>query len=94
MTVPEALVRYRFRDSIHGSFRQTRLWGRYQARVYRDFPEIVPPRGVRLALREWFDLLKALARARHRSDAARCAVRLGYSVGRLGGSVRYRVLYL
>src|SRR5437763_9114159 len=93
--LPEPLHRYRFRSSIRGLFSQTRVWGYYEVLLYREFREpLVPPRSASLALSEWFSALRELMAARSRADLARCAVRLGYSAGRLHGSLRYRVLFL
>ncbi len=93
--LPEPLHRYRFRNSIRGLFSQTRTWGCHEALVYRDFrAPFVPRRPPSLALSEWRVALRELIAARNRADLARCAVRLGYSVGRLHGSVRYGVFYL
>ena len=92
--LPEPLHRYRFRSSIRGLFSQTRVWGYQEALVYRDFrAPAVPRRSASLALSEWFSVLRELMAARSRADLARCAVRLGYSAGRLHGSLRYRVFY-
>jgi glycosyltransferase involved in cell wall biosynthesis len=91
----EPLHRYRFRNSIRGLFNQTRVWGYYEVLLYREFRgPLVPARSASLALSEWFSALRELMAARRRSDLARCAVRLGYSAGRLHGSLRHRVLYL
>jgi glycosyltransferase involved in cell wall biosynthesis len=90
----QPLVRYRFRDTIPGLFNQTRHWGYYEALVYRDFgPDFAHRRRASLALSEWVGIMRELAAARNRAGLARFAVRLGYSVGRLQGSLRYRVFY-
>jgi glycosyltransferase involved in cell wall biosynthesis len=90
----EPLLRYRLRTSVRGLFRQTLFWGCYEALVYRDFgPTFVAPRAASLALSEWLGILRGLVTARGRADVARCAVRLGYSAGRLWGSLRHRVFY-
>jgi glycosyltransferase involved in cell wall biosynthesis len=92
--LPEPLHRYRFRSSIRGLFNQTRVWGYHEALVYREFREpLVPARSASLARSEWSSALRELIAARSRADLARCAVRLGYSTGRLQGSLRHRVFY-
>jgi GT2 family glycosyltransferase len=91
----EPLLNYRLRTSIRGLFAQTRAWGYAQALVHRDFgSEFVHPRSASVALSEWLGILQELLTARRRADLARFAVRLGYSVGRLQGSLRYHVFYL
>jgi glycosyltransferase involved in cell wall biosynthesis len=92
--LPEPLHRYRFRNSIRGLFNQTRVWGCYEVLLYREFREpLVPSRSASLALSEWSSALRELTAARSRADLARCAVRFGYSAGRLYGSLRYRVFF-
>jgi glycosyltransferase involved in cell wall biosynthesis len=90
----QALHRYRLRSTIGDLFHQTRMWGYCQPLVHRDFPRFVPRRPMSMVLSEWFLALRDLVGARSKADLARCAVRLGYSVGRLQGSVRHRVFYL
>lgn len=93
--LPEPLLRYRFRDSLGALFSQTRIWGCREALVHREFDAaFVPRRTLRLAVSEWLGVLGQLVAARNRTDLARFAVRLGYSVGRCQGSLRYRTLYL
>jgi glycosyltransferase involved in cell wall biosynthesis len=93
--LPAPLLRYRYRNSIRGLFNQTRVWGYQEALVYREFgAPLVARRPPSLARSEWFALLRQLMAARDRGDLARCAVRLGYSVGRLHGSLRFHVVYL
>ena len=92
--LPEPLHRYRFRNSIRGLFGQTRVWGFYEVVLYREFGDpFVPSRSALLALSEWFSALRELMAARNRADFARCAVRFGYSAGRLHGSLRHGVLF-
>jgi cellulose synthase/poly-beta-1,6-N-acetylglucosamine synthase-like glycosyltransferase len=93
--LPEPLFHYRLRNSIRGLFSQARAWGRAEVRVHRDFgPTFAARRPASLALSEWLGVLRQMAAARSRADLARCAVRLGYSVGRLQGSLRHHVFYL
>jgi glycosyltransferase involved in cell wall biosynthesis len=92
--LPEPLLRYRFRDSVGALFRQTRIWGCREALVHREFDvAFVARRTLRLAVSEWLGVVGELITARSKSDLARFAVRLGYSVGRLHGSLRYRTFY-
>jgi glycosyltransferase involved in cell wall biosynthesis len=92
--LPGPFVRYRLRDSIGGLFRQTRDWGCYQARAHREFgPRVMPRRSAWVVLREWATAARKLVTARTRGDVAQSAVRFGYCVGRLQGSLRYRTLY-
>jgi GT2 family glycosyltransferase len=93
--VPEAIYRYRYRQSLRGLFRQARLWGSSNVKLYRSFRASgMPGRPARLALADWRHALAHLARARSLDRLAVAAVQLGYCAGRLWGSVRYRVTYL
>jgi glycosyltransferase involved in cell wall biosynthesis len=93
--VPQALYRYRYRTTLRGLFRQARNWGKSNVLLYRHFREAgMPARTLRTATREWRDLLTGLICARSKTQLAPIVVRLGYSVGRLIGTLQYRVLYL
>ena len=92
--VPEAVYRYRYRDSLAGLFRQSRNWGRSNVLLYRTFKaQGMPGRSLRTALREWVAVLVGLLTSRSKTDAAPFVVRLGYCVGRLGGSLRFRQVF-
>jgi len=92
--VPNAVVHYRSRTTLLGMFRQHRNFGRARALLYRDYrADGMPPRGSKLALDEWWSVARAVPRLRSRAEAARWSRRLGRCVGRLQGSVRYRVWY-
>jgi GT2 family glycosyltransferase len=93
--VPEALYRYRYRATLGGLFRQARNWGRSNVLLYRQFRAAgMPGRTLREAAREWRDVLAGLARARSKAQLAPVIVRLGYCLGRMIGTVRYRCRYL
>jgi glycosyltransferase involved in cell wall biosynthesis len=93
--VADAVYRYRYRSSIRGLFRQTRNWGYSNALLYRTFRAAgMPGRAWSTTVLDWTDGLRRLARARSQPDLASAAVVLGYCVGRLIGSIRYRVRYL
>jgi glycosyltransferase involved in cell wall biosynthesis len=90
--VADAVLRYRYRDTLSGLFRQTRRQGSVTPLLYKRYREMGMER--RIALTAWLNLLVAALRARTKADLAPVIVQLGYRVGRLAGSVRYRVLYL
>jgi GT2 family glycosyltransferase len=92
--VPDAVVRYRYRPSLRSMFHQHRNFGRASALLYRTYRgQGMPGRATRTGLREWWQLSKGFLLIRSRADAARWSRRLGRNVGRLQGSVRYRVWY-
>jgi len=93
--LPTPLLRYRHRTTILGLHRQTRAWGYGQTLVFREFgPDVVPPRALRLAVSEWLTAARKLVGARSKADLAQVAVRFGYCIGRLQGSIRHRTLFL
>ena len=92
---PDAVVRYRYRDTLRGLYRQTRGYGLGQAALYRKFRRHgMPGRSLPLTVREWYWVFRAVTILRSRRGAALWFHMLGYRVGRLRGSVRFRTLYL
>lgn len=93
--VPSAVYRYRFRHSLWGLFCQTRNWGYSNALLHLEFRDAgMPARSLKEGFDEWRSVIAGLLRARTRKDLATIAVRGGYCVGRLMGSIRYGVRYL
>jgi hypothetical protein len=88
------LLRYRYRDSVKGLFLQSRAWGYGFARAHREFRSSVMRHPVRVVATEWTGAIRQLLAARSRAEFAQCAVRFGYSIGRLQGSLRFQTLYL
>jgi len=91
--VPDAVVHYRHRDNVLGMYRQARAYARAHVRLYRDYRHLGlgrPP--LAQAVISWAvtpaKFFLALT-ARHRF--ATWMARLGWRVGRLEASVRYRV---
>ncbi len=93
---PDALVNYRFRPTVWQAMRQAFDWGVAHARLYRDFRGAGLPRTrLRRAARLWArlavgvpDLVRDPAR---RGEWLR---HLAERLGRVAGSIRYRVLFL
>jgi glycosyltransferase involved in cell wall biosynthesis len=93
--VPGALYRYRHRDSPWGLYRQSLRWGTFLPLLYREFRSAgMSRRPLRAVLQGWAELSRQLLRARNKRDVAKLMVDVGYSLGRLRGSLRYRVLFL
>jgi peptidoglycan/xylan/chitin deacetylase (PgdA/CDA1 family)/glycosyltransferase involved in cell wall biosynthesis len=93
--VPEAVYRYRFRNTLTGMYRQTRNWGFSNALLYSRFREYgMPGRSIRMAIGDWLSAGAQFLKARSKKDLALAVVELGYCVGRAKGSVYYRVAYL
>jgi glycosyltransferase involved in cell wall biosynthesis len=90
--VADAVLRYRYRDSLSGLFRQTRRQGSVTPLLYKRYREMGMER--RVALTAWLNVVGAASRARTKADLAAVMVQIGYRVGRLAGSLRHRVIYL
>ena len=91
--VPNAVVHYRHRQTAVGMYRQARAYAHAHVRLYRDYRHLGlgrPP--LTRAAVSWaltpVKLLLALT-ARHRF--ATWMARLGWRVGRMEASIRYRV---
>jgi len=93
--IPEAVVRYRFRDSMWGLFSQTVHYGAGQVLLYRCHRSRGMPRRTRQMLRaELSKRVRTLLAVRDKGDLARWVHETGYLIGHVVGSVRWRTLYL
>ena len=92
---PRAILRYRYRDSLSGLFRQSRGYGLGQVALYRAHRHAGMPRRSPAELAwEAGSLVYRLLVTRSRLDFGLWLHRLGYNVGRVRGCFRYRVFYL
>lgn len=92
--VPEAVVRYRYRDTLGGTFAQARAYARKMALLQRRYVPAgahVPGRRT-WPLEGWKPVVRALPRTGTQAGRARLAWLLGWQAGRYAGSLRYRVL--
>jgi GT2 family glycosyltransferase len=93
--VPEAVVQYRYRDTVKGIFAQARTYGTAGPTLYSKYRRSgMPRRSKRAALRFHAAALVRLARARSKGDLAACVFLFGFRCGLIEGCVRNRVLYL
>jgi glycosyltransferase involved in cell wall biosynthesis len=93
--VPDALYRYRHRDTLWSLYRQALVWGTFLPLLHREFRSAgMPGRPPKVVFETWARVGRLLVTARTKADVAKLVVGLGYSLGRLRGSLRYRVLYL
>ena len=91
--VPEAVVHYRFRESLRETYSQAYLWGKYNVLLYKKYrPLGMPALTWRDGLLGWTALLRQLPRAVLRRRYARWMRRLAWRAGRLNGSITYRVV--
>jgi glycosyltransferase involved in cell wall biosynthesis len=93
--VPDAVVHVRLRHTLPGVMRQALHWAEYNVLMYKRYQRFGMPR---LTLREglmgWYSLLRNLPRVRSKADWARWVWGFGWRVGRLGGSIKYRIVGL
>jgi GT2 family glycosyltransferase len=93
--VADAVVRYRYRDTLGGIFAQARTYGTAGPTLYRRYRSLgMPRRPWRTAVRFHGAALVRLFRARSKADLAACAFLLGFRVGLVEGSVKSRAVYL
>jgi glycosyltransferase involved in cell wall biosynthesis len=93
--VPEAVVRYRFRDDLWSLFVQTFHYGTGQVLLYRRHRGLGMPRHTpRWIRRDISERVKALLEIRDKADLGRWLHHTGYMVGNIVGSLRWRTLYL
>jgi glycosyltransferase involved in cell wall biosynthesis len=92
--VPEAVYRVRYRDSLLELFRQGFAGSACAPLLYKRYRRAGMRRrtGAQI-MRSWTRLAVDLSKARNKADLAPLVVRLGRELGRLSGSIRYRVLF-
>ncbi|MEM7100819.1 MAG: glycosyltransferase [Pseudomonadota bacterium] len=93
--VNDAYIRYRFPKKYSQMYRQMRKLGQYHALVYRRYahhgmPRIQQPIG--RAWQRWRRWFRKLRRARTKAQRATLVRDLGWNIGRLYGSLRYRTM--
>jgi len=93
--VPEAVVYVRYRSTLRGIYRQARGYAEYNVILYKRYrPLGMPKLSWRRGARAWVRLFKHLPRIRSKGGLAAWTWQLGWRVGRLQGSLKYRVLAL
>ena len=92
---PDAVLHYRYRDTLRGIFTQAVRYGLSQPLLYRLYASAgMPRRPVREAAADWWRLLKRARHLRSRADVGAWLFLVGILVGRLRGSVRHRTVFL
>jgi glycosyltransferase involved in cell wall biosynthesis len=91
---PDAVIAYRHRGGERGLFDQFRSYGRAEPLLYRCFRDQGMDRpSAAEVIKRWARIGLRAAR-RDRVSRGRWLVEAGFSLGRLEGAVRHRVLYL
>jgi len=93
--VPEAVLRYRYRDHLGSIYRQARGYGYSGPMLYRRYRNAgMPRRRLHASLRFWLGPLRILLTARDRAGFAQVVFLVGFRVGMLRGTIAERVVYL
>lgn len=93
--VPDAVVRYRHRETLKEIFSQGRGYGASGPALYKNYGKLgMPRRSPTAVLRFHAAAVARLAAARSWSELASCLFLLGYRLGLLEGVARHRVFYL
>ncbi len=88
---PDAVVHIRFRSGL-ASFLQAYGYGFYNVRLYKEYlPRGMPRLGPRESLASLWGVLRGLPQLLRREARPRYVRRLGFRLGRLAGSLRFRV---
>jgi len=93
--VPEAVVHYRYRQTMEAHYLQARLWGEYRVLLYKKYrPLGMPELSWQAGVIGWLVLLKRLPRLLSQEGRVKWVRLFGQRVGRLQGCIKYRVLAL
>jgi GT2 family glycosyltransferase len=93
--VPEALMHYRYRQSLREMFSQARLYGRAEVDMYARYrAEGVPQIPLRRSVERWKDFMRHLPRLRYRAGRAWLFTELGNRIGRVEASLAKRTVML
>lgn len=93
--VPDAVLHVRYRVSLKAVYRQARGYAEYNVRLIQRYrPHGLPQPDWREGVYIWRHLLLQVFRLRTKVEWAKWLWQFGYRVGRLQGSLKYRVLAL
>lgn len=91
--VPDAVMHYRYRDTMAGLFAQARTWAEYNALLFKRYR---PPGSADNArwskwVTRWRDVAGIARRRPTRANRARLCWMVGWQLGLLRGAIRHRV---
>lgn len=93
--VPDAIVHYRLRDSLSGNFTQFVHNGEFTVKLYKKFlPYGIEKKTWKDGLRSWKALLRQSRMVFRKNKRAIWIRHFGHAIGRLKGSIKYRVLFI
>lgn len=93
--VPKAILHLRFRSNHREEFRQARIYGYYETLMYKKCRKMGIPNmhgAWKVGISSWADILRRVARIRCLDHAKNISWDLGLRIGRLQGSIVYRVI--
>jgi glycosyltransferase involved in cell wall biosynthesis len=92
--VPNAVAYLRYRHKLGGIFCQARHWAEYSVKVYKKYRPLTGvevPQPWKRYVHWWKYLLRQFPRTREKKDYAHHVFMLGWQIGLLLGSIKYRV---
>ncbi|MDD1651290.1 MAG: glycosyltransferase family 2 protein [Methylococcaceae bacterium] len=93
--VADAVVHYRVRNSLWVAFKQFMRYGEYAVLLYKKFlDQGIAKKTWKDGARNWWRLLRQIPQLLRRRTRARWVRQFGMAVGRLKGSIKYRVVAL
>jgi glycosyltransferase involved in cell wall biosynthesis len=92
---PEAVMHIRYRAALTSLFRQARNYAEYNVALYKRYrPRGMPPITMRTSLKAWVTLLRRLPYIRDKAALSLWVWGFAQRLGRLQGSIKYRVMAL
>lgn len=93
--IPEAVVHIRFRSTLKDNFNQARSWGEYNVYIYKKYQLFgMPKLSWKSGTKSWLKLMKRIPQLYKKENRNKWLLRFGWLLGRLQGSIKYRVLAL
>jgi glycosyltransferase involved in cell wall biosynthesis len=93
--VPDAVLHYRFRDTLRSIYRQGHSYGESNVLLYKKYrPLGMPELSWKAGVSAWMRLLKRFPAVLSEENRALWVRAFGWRMGRLRGCIKYRVLAL
>ena len=89
---PEAVIHYRYRQTLRGLYQQARNYAEDNVLIYKKYRALdMPPLTRYEIVRAWVQLFRRTIGMRSKGDFARWLWNVGWRVGRLHGSIKHRI---
>lgn len=90
--VPDAVVHYRFRNTLAGLYKQSLLWGEYNVLLYKKYQsQGLPKLSWYSGIISWLRIFKRSPQLLFAEKRARWVWTFAWQIGRLQGSLKYHV---